>query len=379
MKTEKNTYQKILKLLSTLQEGYIKRDLEHVESIVDEIFSCGDELLILGTASSEVFTGREGAIELLRDDFEYWGDFKMDLSTLITGPSQGLVWFSVKGKVKYTFEHTDERDKGYINFIKDKLNDKTMSNEQKAGFINWVLTLNYHRHLGNPREYWWPCTVVGACKLIDGEYKISNLVFSMDKSIFPDERFENSNSHQEGYQVQLDEFNKIISRGDTNNYSELSSIINNFNSSELRFDKNNSCAISGEGEIFDKSTIENYFNSEFLSEFEIEDKSFLVNENDDSMWVTLVGKHVKELDSKELLNHSLQNISEIIDSDDDARDKLFKSHRSLAYYFKETITGENHTYPVRISLLLNRKDEEQLINFIHISYPFYWIFEGKID
>ncbi|WP_325274677.1 hypothetical protein [Romboutsia sp.] len=46
---------------------------------------------------------------------------------------------------------------------------------------------------------------------------------------------------------------------------------------------------------------------------------------------------------------------------------------------KECAIGENYTFPIRISAVILNSQESPIFSSIQFSFPFRWIFEGKID
>ena len=68
----------VLETLKVLENGYSKRDVSAVDSCVANTFSNKD-VFILGTNSTEILKGKEGAKNLLRGDWAYWGKVKFDL------------------------------------------------------------------------------------------------------------------------------------------------------------------------------------------------------------------------------------------------------------------------------------------------------------
>lgn len=135
----------IMEVLHKLKDGYRKRDIEKVEDFVEELFIRGDETCILGTGTGELFLGIEQVKELLKSDWQYWGDVNIDLENIYIDKKDDVAWFATTGTLKNTFEDTNERYDNYVNFIKNKANDSELSPKQKITFINWVLALTYHQ------------------------------------------------------------------------------------------------------------------------------------------------------------------------------------------------------------------------------------------
>ena len=82
---------------------------------------------------------------------------------------------------------------------------------------------------------------------------------------------------------------------------------------------------------------------------------------------------------EELINRSLQDLDNIFKSNISSQEKLFQAQRSVAYVLKESASGMNYTCPIRMTAVISNNENGLKFNCIHFSFPFYWIFEGKID
>lgn len=55
----------------------------------------------------------------------------------------------------------------------------------------------------------------------------------------------------------------------------------------------------------------------------------------------------------------------------------YVKHRSASYAIKEGASGQEYTYPIRLTAVIINEDRPVFQN-IHFSFPFYWILEGKL-
>lgn len=76
---KKNEINEINSVLLKYQEGYTKRDLSKIDAFIDELFVDSPETLIIGTGHGEWCKGMSGVKELLEIDWEYWGNFTLDI------------------------------------------------------------------------------------------------------------------------------------------------------------------------------------------------------------------------------------------------------------------------------------------------------------
>lgn len=377
-------------VLRKFQQGYTERDLGKVDSFTEELFLDREDTSILGTSTGEMLLGIDKVKELLKGDWEYWGDLNIDCENPNISIDGDVAWISTKGSVKYTFEDTPERYDRYVDFIRDKANDTELTPKERITFINWVLTLNYHQREGTKREYLWPMGLSGVLLQTEGKWRISHLHFSIVKSNFPDERFESSK-----------EF--------IDSYSEQKTIMGEYKNNQItwdigRFIKNFEIEVVGkEGiseEIVNKyfgtdsmpyvigtenqwhygiDQIRKFFTESDMCNLSLDVEHVIGAESGKITWVTVTGLLKQTFTEEELIKRSLDELGNLFQSHSTSKEKLFAAQRSIAYVLKECATGSNYTCPIRMTAVITNGEDGPVFNCIHFSFPFYWIFEGKID
>lgn len=204
----------VLEVIDKLQKGYLDRDIDGVDLFIEEVFTREPDMTILGTSTDEFCIEVDGIKELLVGDWEGWGDVALNRDSLQLINNDDYICFFTQGTVNYSFEHSKERDIRYVDYLKGIIEDNSMSNAQRIAFANWVLSLNYHNREDNPRDYYWSMTLCGIMDGSNDQLLISNLMFSIVPSVYPDERFENNKEYQEEYQEQLETVNAHIDGAD---------------------------------------------------------------------------------------------------------------------------------------------------------------------
>jgi hypothetical protein len=91
---------KVLLQLHKFQDGYSKRDTGEVEPFMNSLYS-KDNILILGTMPSEIFTDYKSATGLVKSDWESWGDCRFAMDSANISSSGNMAWFSARGYVKF--------------------------------------------------------------------------------------------------------------------------------------------------------------------------------------------------------------------------------------------------------------------------------------
>ena len=90
----------IIEQLLKFQDGYSKRDPKNVDTFMQSLYS-KDNILILGTMPDEVYSGYKKATQLVKTDWESWGDCKFEIDSANISSLGNTAWFSTKGYVEF--------------------------------------------------------------------------------------------------------------------------------------------------------------------------------------------------------------------------------------------------------------------------------------
>lgn len=380
----------IREVLRKFQAGYTARDIDKVDAFVEEHFITGEDTCVLGTGTGELFLGSERVKMLIKDDWEYWGNVNIHWENAHISNHGETAWFATTGSVKYTFEDTLERYDSYLNFIKNKAEETGLTAKQKITFINWVLSLTYHQRMEKKREYLWPLRLSGVLLKDADKWKFVHLQFSIPKANFPDERFENSKEHFQGYNKQnamVHEYNnnqmtvklKDLLKGLETEFIGQKDIpmelVNKyFAADSLPF------VIGPENQWYvGVEQVREFFTESFDSTLTLDLKHAIASKTGEIAWVTVTGTLKQHLTEDAAAEHSLKELSNLFQADLTSKEKLFTAHRSVAYALKESAAGENYTCPLRLTAVILNREEGPVFQNIHFSFPSYWIFEGKVD
>jgi len=337
----------IKKVLTKLQKGYDEKNPQSASALMAEIFSKRQDLLTLGTSASEVCLGRAEVEKLIHDDWNGgWGDFKIDINGAEIGSNGEAAWFQTNCTVKYSFEDSAERNCGYVDWIKTLAEKRDITPKQRLSFINWVLCLTYNQRNPGKREYQWPSEFSGMLIKEKAEWKIATLHFTIDKSNYPDERFEEFVSdYREDH---INTKNKILAHNENKPNAEVLNLLKQLE------------------------------NDTELNKLMFDYKQTLVFDAGKFAWLIAFGKAKKTASEDEVFDNALQEIENLFTSDLTPEEKLFQAKRSIAYALKETASGTEFTWPIRLTAVVEKCENDYKFRHKHFSYPFYWIFEGKL-
>jgi hypothetical protein len=90
----------VIHQLHSFQDGYSKRDTNQLRPFMEALYS-RNRIFILGTNPGEIFNGYKRATNLVRNDWESWGDCKFNIDSANISSSGNTAWFSTRGLVKF--------------------------------------------------------------------------------------------------------------------------------------------------------------------------------------------------------------------------------------------------------------------------------------
>lgn len=374
-----NEIEAIERLLKRFKAGYQKRNIEEVEHFVANTFYNSSEVLVLGTGTGELEIGYDQIIELVKGDWQYWGDVELDTQEANIQVDGNIAWFYLPGHLVQSFQHSKERNENYLNFVKDHLKDEQIKDEQKVALLNWVLTLTYHQRNQVKRDYNWPLGMSGLVIKKNDVWRIQQLHFAMGMGNYPDERIEHHIDFVENNRLQNEKAKEYFGGLDKGSdiYSFLEKIQNNY--------KHITECIGEEGlfigprlEILSAEKLQSHLKNLELESLSFHFDSCIHSEIDDKETVVLTGVACKQKNKEDRFRQGIEEMDAIFEKEMTVEDKLFQIHRSVSSILMETSSGDVYSWPFRVTAVLSKNQSSYQIESAHISCPHYWIFEGKI-
>ena len=348
------------------------------------------EVSILGTGTEELALGTDEVKDLVKGDWEYWGDVKLDFENAyisIFGESAQIL---AKGSVSYSFEDSESKYENYVKFVKANLDDRELMPKQKLTLINWALALAFHQRPSGKREYLWPLALSGVLVKECDKWKFTHIQFSIPKANFPDERFENHKDFINSYQSLNDKINDCKINQTNKSVTDLlidfqKEIIRSKDISKEIIEKyftklSTPCIISLKGQYYEGiDRITEFFNTAEEVDLNFDMEHLISHRFGEITLIIAHGILIQKFSENEIIQRSLVEMKELAESCLSSEEKIFAVKRSAAYALKESASGKNYSSPIRMTATILTYDEVPAFNYMHFSFPFYWIFEGKLD
>ena len=346
--------QEIKNILTKFQKGYDDKNPKNTPDFMLELFANRQDLLTLGTGSWEVCLNREEVEKLIHDDWDGgWGDFKIDIEGAQIEADGNVAWFIADCTVKYSFKDSDDNEyKRLGDWVKENAKNQNVPPKQRLAFLNWAISLLYHQREPSKRDYLWPSNLSGMLIKENNAWKIATLHFSVAKPNYPDERFEEIiGNYHEGHNHTKDKIiASTLNKADSNLLLLLNQLESAMKSSSLQFDP----------------------------------EQVIVFEAGHFSWLIALGTEKCNISENEIFEKSLLEIEGLFNSDLPPRpgpgpgDMMFQVKRNISYALKEAASGSDFTWPIRLTAVAEKTEDGYKLRHKHFSYPFYWIFEGKL-
>ena len=183
--------EEIAALIEKFQEGYIARDTGRLESFMSLFW---DDAEVIGTngsfpGSDEWHVDKDGARDLVRGDWEDWGDLRLKIDDASIRERNGVGWIAMPGTV--TKRIGEENYDNYLVYAKEYFERTDIPAKQRLhnilrGGTNTVFELN------RGEKFVWPIRITAVVMEEEGEWRFAQMCFSFSTIYFPDVRvFEN--------------------------------------------------------------------------------------------------------------------------------------------------------------------------------------------
>ena len=181
------THQDIETLLQAFQEGYVHRDVNQLDAFM-ELFT--PDVEIIGTngtkpGAQEWYTSRDAARELVKGDWEGWGDLRLEMESVNIQTHGDVGWIAVPATVTEIIG--DENYASYLDHVKEFIETSSLPPEQKLlsilrGGTNTVYELR------RGAKFVWPLRLTAVVVRQVAGWQFGQVHFSFPTTHFPDER-----------------------------------------------------------------------------------------------------------------------------------------------------------------------------------------------
>lgn len=189
--TDRAIRDEILRALERFQEGYLKRDENGLDSFM-QLFADSQDLEVIGTGGidpggDEWCLGLEAARELVKNDWEGWGDLRLELERARIFSRGEVAWCAMPATVSMRFER-EESYQDYLDYLQTIARDESLGSaeERLLEILRGGSNTLFEMRLGE--TFVWPLRFSAVLAKLDGEWQFQQMQFSFATTRFPDVR-----------------------------------------------------------------------------------------------------------------------------------------------------------------------------------------------
>ncbi len=192
--------QAVREKLQEFQQGYTHRDVKKLDEF-RKLFVPEDDLEVIGTGAiepggDEWCLGLEAACNLVRNDWEGWGDLVLDVADARIHVLGEVAWLATTGTVSMKLDGT-ETYRDYLDYVKTTIENENQDARARLFDILRGAT-NTIFEVERGEQYIWPIrftavlvrrkTGDGNGSTESGRWLFHQMQFSFATTRFPDER-----------------------------------------------------------------------------------------------------------------------------------------------------------------------------------------------
>jgi len=396
-----NATLEIREVLRKFQDGYTKRDIGIIDQYMDELFAKGDEIVIMGTSNGEFCLGYEESKELVKSDWEYWMDVRIDTENARIFTEGNVGWISAQGTLKYKFETSDEKFDSYLNFVKIHFDEKDeldkLPPKKKLTNINMVLSHFMQSRTPAKRQYLWPIRLTGLLTKENGKWKFKYMQFSLPRAqAYPDMKLSSREEYITTSKEDRDKRRKFSANINNKDIEKIKSMTNELQQAYLDIEGNSIEDIllkyfESDNDITFIGTDSTWYigheeikeiisdNRNEWDEILLDMDEAIIRTEANVGWIATTGMVKKNLSDNEAALKEIDNIMNIFNKNISSKEKLFQIQRNIALMINETEGNQEFIWPIRFEGMLVRTEDKWSFHSIQFSFPYGLILEGKYD
>lgn len=180
----------VREVLQKFQDGYDRRDAAVIDDF-KSLFVPEMDLEVIGTGAvipgdDEWCLGRDAVCQLLVNDWENWGDLRLDLPDARIHMLGDVAWLATTGTVNMELPQ-DDTYASYLESVRQALDDRESDPKVRLlEILRGGTNTLFEAERGD--EYTWPIRFTAVLVRRGGEWLIHQAQFSFATTRFPDVR-----------------------------------------------------------------------------------------------------------------------------------------------------------------------------------------------
>jgi hypothetical protein len=183
--------EEIKAVLLRFQEGYLQRDAAALDEFM-QLFSSNTELEVIGTGGiypgdDEWCCGPAAVRELVKNDWEGWGDFRLEMERAHIHIRGEVAWCAAPATVTMFIER-EEGIQDYLDYLQALAKDEDLGSPEERLLEILRGCSNTLCELQRGETFVWPLRFSAVLINDDGAWRFIQMQFSFATTRFPDVR-----------------------------------------------------------------------------------------------------------------------------------------------------------------------------------------------
>jgi len=189
-------FEEVRAALERFQQGYTQRKIEDLDAFM-ELFAPEADVELIGTGGidpggEEWCLNRKSIRQLVEDDWNYWGDVRLNIDQARIRLEGSAAWLSCPGTVTRSVNPV-QTYQNFLDSIPALTGDKESSAQQKVFLLTQIASsVLYQAQLGP--LYIWPFRFTAVLVRRAKQWRFHQVQFSFPTTHFPDVRRFSSSS-----------------------------------------------------------------------------------------------------------------------------------------------------------------------------------------
>ncbi|QUH30060.1 nuclear transport factor 2 family protein [Vallitalea guaymasensis] len=394
------TIMQVKSVLQKFQKGYTDKDIDNIDSYMNDLFIKDDKIITIGTSRSEWCIGLEECKGLIESDWKYWGDLVINYENAKINSEGNTAWFLTDCTISWDSE--DDFDEWCEDLVADYFEEKgryiNYNQFSKMAMLNLKLALIIKSSQGNKgKNIPFPIRLSGTLIKTNDKWLINKLHFSVPMSRYPEWRVDNDNIDSLKYYNQIVQRMSKLSKEHNNQSCEsirelLNTLKENYLNKKLDildtvkdlFAAYEDIYIVDPNEIPVAIGIEDIqkmiqIQREKWDDMELNIKEAVTNIEGDTANIITNGMFKKCSTLDQLLQKEWNNIKKTLQKEGKGEDKLFQAQKQIAYVLKELSFGKESMWEFRFDAMAVKENDTWRFHNIQFTYPSLYVLEGNYD
>lgn len=174
--------ERLIEMLEEMNRAYVARDQQNVVPLEQRLFASSGVHIIIGTCNDEWCFGTERVRKIFSTDWSSWGGLTIDIPTLVCEEKEPFLWFYVKAELQYKYKTEADLYNATVALTEQLMGrDRPAADKcrETAAMLTRILSVSKKAE----NEIVWELTLSGMMRICNGDPRFETMQFSIPQRI----------------------------------------------------------------------------------------------------------------------------------------------------------------------------------------------------